>query len=144
MKAKALGDDSSERVLVFDKGEEIVKALTDFVTAQGISAAHFTAIGALSGVVLGYFDRARKDYKKIPVREQVEVLSLIGDVALDGGKPKIHAHIVVGDAEGRAFGGHLLEGHVWPTLELILTQSPKQLRRKVDPETGLALLDPAA
>ena len=144
MKTKTLGDDSNERVLVFDKGEEIVKALTDFVTAQAISAAHFTAIGALSDVVLGYFDRGRKDYKKIPLRQQVEVLSLVGDVALDGGKPRIHAHIVVGDAEGRAFGGHLLEGHVWPTLELILTQSPKQLRRKMDPETGLALLDPAA
>ena len=142
MKATALNDDSS--VLVFDKGEEIIAALTGYVKAHAISAAHFTAIGALSDAVLGYFDRMRKDYKKIPVREQVEVLSLVGDVALDGGAPKIHAHIVVGDAEGRAHGGHLLEGHVWPTLELILTPSPRPLRRRMDPETGLALLDPAA
>ena len=144
MKTKALGNDSGDQVLVFDKGEEVMAALTAFVTRQGIAAAHFTAIGALSDVVLGYFDRARKDYKKIPVPQQVEVLSLVGDVALDGDKPKIHAHIVVGDAEGHAFGGHLLEGHVWPTLELILTPSPQLLRRRMDPETGLALLDPAA
>src|SRR2546423_1451532 len=141
MKATALGDDSS--VLVFDKGEEIVATLTAYVTKHGISAAHFTAIGALSDAVLGYFDRARKDYKKIPVRDQVEVLSLVGDVALDGGKPKLHAHIVVGDSEGRAHGGHLIEAHVWPTLELILMPSAKPLRRRMDPETGLALLDPA-
>ena len=68
----------------------------------------------------------------------------MGDVALDGDKPKLHAHIVIGDAEGRAWGGHLVEGHVWPTLELILTDAPRQLRRTIDPETGLALLDPAA
>ena len=142
MKTKDLGDGSS--ALVFDKGEEIVGVLTKYVTAQKISAAHFTAIGALSGAVLGYFDRARKDYKKIPVTEQVEVLSLVGDVALDGDKPKIHAHIVIGDSEGRARGGHLVEGHVWPTLELILTPSPRTLRRRMDPESGLALIDPAA
>jgi predicted DNA-binding protein with PD1-like motif len=142
MKSRPLDDDST--VLVFDKGDEIVATLTHYATAQGIGAAHFTAIGALSDVVLGYFDRGRKDYKKIPLREQVEVLSLVGDIALDGGKPKLHAHIVVGDAEGRARGGHLLEAHVWPTLELVLTPSRTPLRRRMDPETGLALIDPAA
>ncbi len=142
MKATTLDHDSSG--LVFDKGDEIVKTLTEYVAAHGIAAAHFTAIGALSDAVLGYFERDRKDYKKIPVREQVEVLSLVGDVALDKGKPKIHAHVVVGDSEGRARGGHLIEAHVWPTLELVLTPAQKPLRRRMDAESGLALIDPAA
>jgi predicted DNA-binding protein with PD1-like motif len=106
-----------------------------------VAAAHFTAIGAFSEVTLGYFDRARKDYTKIPMREQVEVLSLVGDIARQDGEPKLHAHVVVGKADGTAHGGHLLDARVWPTLELILTESPKALARRSDRESGLALID---
>ncbi len=130
--------------LIFDKGDEPVAGLTAFAKAQKLGAAHFTAIGAFSEVTLGYFDRARRDYKKIPLHEQVEVLSLIGDVALDKGEPKVHAHVVVGRADGEARGGHLLEAHVWPTLEVVLVESPRHLRKRHDPETGLALIDPTA
>ncbi|HEY3097760.1 MAG TPA: PPC domain-containing DNA-binding protein [Methylomirabilota bacterium] len=130
--------------LIFDKGDEPVAGLTAFAKSQGLGGAHFTAIGAFSEVTLGYFDRKARDYKKIPLREQVEVLSLIGDVALDRGEPKIHAHVVVGRADGEARGGHLLEARVWPTLEVVLTESPRHLRKRHDPETGLALIDPAA
>jgi len=130
--------------LILDKGDEAVAGLTAFAKAQKLGAAHFTAIGAFSDVTLGYFDRAARDYKKIPLREQVEVLSLIGDVALDTGEPKVHAHVVVGRADGEARGGHLLEAHVWPTLEVVLVESPRHLRKRHDPETGLALIDPTA
>ena len=130
--------------LVFDKGDEVIAGLTSFAKAEKVAAAHFTAIGAFSEVTLGYFDRARKDYKSMPLAEQVEVLSLIGDIALDGEAPKVHAHVVVGLSDGAARGGHLLEGRVWPTLEVILVESPRFLRKRHDPETGLALIDPAA
>jgi predicted DNA-binding protein with PD1-like motif len=130
--------------LIFDKDDEPVSGLTAFAKAQRLGGAHFTAIGAFSEVTLGYFDRKARDYKKIPLREQVEVLSLIGDVALDRGEPKVHAHVVVGRADGEARGGHLLEARVWPTLEVVLTESPRHLRKRHDPETGLALIDPAA
>jgi predicted DNA-binding protein with PD1-like motif len=130
--------------LIFDKGDEPVAGLTAFAKAEKLGAAHFTAIGAFSEVTLGYFDRAKRDYKKIPLHEQVEVLSLIGDVALDKGEPKVHAHVVVGRADGEARGGHLLEAHVWPTLEVVLVESPRHLRKRHDPETGLALIDPTA
>jgi len=130
--------------LIFDKGDEPVAGLTAFAKAQKLGAAHLTAIGAFSDVTLGYFDRAKRDYKKIPLHEQVEVLSLIGDVALDKGEPKVHAHVVVGRADGEARGGHLLEAHVWPTLEVVLVESPRHLRKRHDPETGLALIDPTA
>ena len=131
-------------VLIFDKGDEPVAGLTAFAKAQKLGAAHFTAIGAFSDVTLGYFDRAKRDYKKIPLHEQVEVLSLLGDVALDKGEPKVHAHVVVGRADGETRGGHLLEAHVWPTLEVVLVESPRHLRKRHDPETGLALIDPTA
>jgi hypothetical protein len=130
--------------LIFDKGDEPVTTLTTFAREQKLGAAHFTAIGAFSQATLGYFDRDAKDYLKIPVNEQVEVLSLIGDIALDRGQPKVHAHVVVGLADGTARGGHLLEARVWPTLEVVLVESPRHLRRRHDPESGLALIDPAA
>ncbi len=135
--------DRGERtfVVVFDKGDEVLEGLTTFAGRQGLRASHVTAIGALRDVVLGYFDPAAREYKKIPVAEQVEVLSLLGVITLDGEKPKVHAHIVVGRSDGSARGGHLLEGHVWPTLEVVVEELPKHLQRRTDPETGLALID---
>ena len=129
--------------LVFDKGDEPVSELERFAREHRLTAASFTAIGAFADAVLGYFDRERKDYEEIPVGEQVEVLSLVGDVAVDEGEPKVHAHAVLGRRDGSTVGGHLLRAHVWPTLELVLREAPATLRKRHDPETGLALIDPA-
>jgi predicted DNA-binding protein with PD1-like motif len=139
-------DNAEERTyaIVFDKGDEARAGLERFAREQNIDAAHLTAIGAFSGATLGYFDREKKEYQKIPVKEQVEVLSLIGDVAVYRGEPTVHAHVVVGRSDGTCRGGHLLEAHVWPTLEVILVESPKHLRKVYDPETGLALINPNA
>jgi predicted DNA-binding protein with PD1-like motif len=146
MKSRVLErtDQGTTFVLIFDKDDEVVAELTRFARAEKVTAAHFTAIGAFSGATLGFFDRELRDYRKIPVTEQVEVLSLLGDIALDDGEAKVHAHVVVGKADGTAHGGHLLEGRVWPTLELILTESVQHLRKRTDRETGLALIDPHA
>jgi predicted DNA-binding protein with PD1-like motif len=142
MKAALLnGGEQRTFVLVFDTGDEVVAGLLGFARQQGLSASHFTAIGALSEVTLGYYEWERKDYRRIPLREQVEVLSLAGDIALDGDEPQIHAHVVVGKADGSAHGGHLFEARVRPTLELVLVESPRYLRRRKDARTGLALID---
>ncbi|HEU4345560.1 MAG TPA: PPC domain-containing DNA-binding protein [Candidatus Binatia bacterium] len=127
--------------VIFEKEDEFVQGLTAFAKEQNLDASQFTAIGAFRDVTLGYFDRQAKEYKKIPVKEQVEVLSLMGDIALKDGAPKVHAHVVVGKRDGTAHGGHILEARVWPTLEVVLTESPAHLRRTVDAETGLALID---
>jgi predicted DNA-binding protein with PD1-like motif len=142
MRAKVL-DEVGERTwaLVFDVGDEVVSRLSQFASLHQLTAARFTAIGAFSEATLGYFDAKKKAYEKIPVREQVEVLSLIGDVALDGGQPKIHAHVVVGKRDGSARGGHLLEARVRPTLEVMLVESPARLARVYDPDSGLALIE---
>lgn len=140
MKSKRLEGDERRYVLVFDKGDEVVASLLEFARQAQLSAASFTAIGAFSRVTLGFFERERKDYKRIPLDEQVEVLTLAGDIAVENGDPQVHAHVVVGKADGTAWGGHLLAGHVWPTLELVLVESPTELRRTVDDETGLPLI----
>ena len=142
MKSKLIDErDEKTYAVVFDKGDEVMAGLLGFAQSRGLTAAHLTAIGAFSDATLGYFDRDRKDYTKIPIREQVEVLALIGDVALTNGKPMIHAHVVVGKPDGTAWGGHILEAHVWPTLEVIVVESPKHLQRTYDPESKLALIN---
>jgi predicted DNA-binding protein with PD1-like motif len=129
-------------VVVFDTGDEVTSGLLAFARQRAMAGAYFTAIGAFRDVTVGYWRWETKDYDRIPVREQVEVLSLTGNVALTpDGAPKVHAHVVVGKADGTAHGGHLLEGHVRPTLEVVLVESPRHLRRTHHAETGLALLD---
>src|SRR5262249_823116 len=123
-------------VMVFDKDDEVVTTLTRFARDRGLGASHFTAIGAFREVTLGYFDRERRQYEKIPVREQVEVLSLDGDIAFGEDGPTVHAHVVVGKRDGTAHGGHLLEAKVWPTLEVVLADAPHRLSRRKDAETG--------
>ncbi len=130
--------------LILDSGDEVVSALEDFAAHQQLEASRLTAIGAFMRCTLGYFDWEKKDYLRIPVDEQVEVLSLVGDITLDEGKPKLHAHVVVGRRDGSTRGGHLLEAHVRPTLEVLLTDSPAHLARAFDPESGLALIRPGA
>jgi uncharacterized protein len=127
--------------VVFDKDDEVIEGLTAFTREHAIAAAQITAIGAFKAVTLGFFDPDAMDYKKFALPEQVEVLSLIGDVAEKDGEAQIHAHVVVGRSDGSTRGGHLFEGVVWPTLEVILTEVPSHLRKKVDEETGLALID---
>lgn len=143
MQAKRVSEIPGQRVyvLVFDKGDEFIAELTDFAKENNLDGSHFTAVGAFKQATLGFFDREQMDYHKIPVEEQVEVLSLVGNIASNKGKPKVHAHVVVGKRDGRTLGGHILDAHVWPTLELVVTESPLPLQRHTDEETGLALID---
>src|ERR1700750_2104330 len=140
---KIAGDTGSEtRVVILDSGEEAFAALTKFANEAGISAASLTGIGALEKRTIGGFDFDKKTYKKIEVEQQCEVLSAIGDVAVgDDGKASLHVHVVLGLADGTTRGGHLLAGTARPTLEVVLTDTPVQLRRKKKPGLGIALID---
>ncbi len=141
MKSKLISEQGAKTfAVIFETGDEVMSGLLKFARENQLGGSHFTAIGAFSDVTLGYFEIERKEYKKIPLAEQVEALSLIGDVAIKDGEPKVHAHVVVGRADGTAFGGHLLEAHVRPTLEVMLTESPRHLQRQFDQATGLALI----
>jgi predicted DNA-binding protein with PD1-like motif len=128
-------------VLVLNTGDEVTKELLAFSSSRGIAAASFTGIGAFQRVTLGYFEPQERDYLHIPITEQVEVLSLLGNLAIGDDGPKLHAHVVVGKRDGTAHGGHLIEAHVRPTLEVVLVETPAHLRRRSDPATGLALID---
>ena len=123
------------------KGEDVPAALKKVAIEHKLGTSRVTAVGGFSEATLGYFDREARRYLPISVREQVEVLSLVGDVADDEtGAPTVHLHAVLGLRDGSTRGGHLLAGKVWPTLEVIISESPRHLRKRIDPEVGLALL----
>jgi uncharacterized protein len=132
-------------ILVFRTGDELATGLRKFAQAQKLSAASFTALGALSSVRLGWLSWENKKYEpSVTLNEQVELLSLIGDVALLDGEPVVHAHAVIGKRDGTAHGGHLIEARIRPTCEVVLTESPARLQKFVDPESGIALIRPQA
>jgi hypothetical protein len=144
MKSKLVADNAGERtyILILDPDEEAFGSISRFATEERIGAASLTALGAFSQATVGWFDLAAKTYRKIPVTQQCEVLSAIGDIALDDkGAPSLHMHVVLGLSDGTTRGGHLLEGVVRPTLEVTLIEVPTHLRRKKRPELGLALID---
>jgi uncharacterized protein len=143
MKSKLLHDGETRIfAVVFGTGDEVSQGLLEFARRNGVTGASFTAIGAFRRATLAFFDLATKEYEEIPVEEQVEVLTLAGNIGTHQGEPRVHAHVVVGLRDGSTRGGHLLEATVRPTLEVVVTETPGYLRRTEDPETGLPLIDP--
>lgn len=145
MQWRELARDSTGRtvVLIFDRGDRVMPVLKQWCADEGVTAAHFTAIGAFEELTVAWFDREAKEYREIAIKEQVEVISLAGDVALKDDEPAVHGHIVVGRWDASTRGGHFVDGVVRPTLELVLQETPAHLRKRHDPESGLALIAPA-
>lgn len=141
MRHKQLSDRPMTFALIFDTGDEILTELKRFASAQKLGGSSFKAIGALSRAKVGWFHWETKKYEICAdLNEQVELLSLIGDVAIIDETPEVHAHMIVGRRDGTAHGGHLMEAWVRPTCELVLTENPAHLQKQVDPASGLALI----
>jgi predicted DNA-binding protein with PD1-like motif len=136
------GEQRREYAVIFSKGDEAFSGLLNFAEKYQVTSAHFTAIGAGDRATVAWFDPQRKMYKKIPIEGQFEVISMIGDIALYQGKPQVHAHVVVATLDGIAGGGHGLELYVNPTLEVMVTVDAFAMQKRLDPETGLTLIDP--
>jgi predicted DNA-binding protein with PD1-like motif len=142
--AELLSDGATKTyLLMFHTGQEVMKGLLAFARKHKLVAGHLTGIGTVSDAVIGYFDPQTKTYLRHHEKGQAEVLSLAGNLALNANEPFFHVHVALGRRDGSARGGHLFEATVRPTVELILTTYAKTVRRKIDPETGLPLLDPS-
>lgn len=145
MRTRILGDDGGLRTLiaVLELGDEAMECLGAIAREHAISAAQVTAIGAFERAELAFFDWETKTYLPIPVAEQTEVASLIGDIALDDeAKSSLHLHAVLGRRDGQTVSGHFVKGWVRPTLEVMINETPAHLHRVKDAQTGLALIRP--
>lgn len=141
MHSKQVAEEPKTLVVILDTGDEILSSLKSVARTEHLAGSSFKAIGALSDVELGWFNWETKKYQTaVKFQEQVELLSLIGDIALKDGEPEIHAHLVVGRRDGTAHGGHLLRATVRPTCEIVITESPQHLQKEIDPDAGIALI----
>jgi predicted DNA-binding protein with PD1-like motif len=138
------GEETKQYAVIFYQGDEAFSGLLEFAQKYHVTSAHFTAIGAVSGATLAWFDPQRKMYKKIPIVGQHEVIGMSGDIALYQGKPVVHTHMVVGNPDGTTQGGHVLSADVSPTLEVMLTVDPVTMQKHFDPATDLTLIEPAS
>ena len=138
MRYLKLGDAYMVRL---ETGEEIHASLKEFATREGIDVAGVEGIGAVYDAVLGYFDRATREYLRRTVQEEMEILSLAGNLATKESQPFAHLHIVLGGRNYEAVAGHLFEGKTGATCEIIVRPLKGFVHRKLDPVTGLYLLD---
>jgi hypothetical protein len=144
MKSKLVAHETTERVfvLILDPGEEVFDTITRFAADEDLAGASLTALGAFERAIVGWLDLHTRAYRRIPIDEQCEVLSIVGDIATgDDSKPSLHLHVVLGLRDGTTRGGHLLEGVVRPTLEVTIAEATAHLRRRRRPEFGIALID---
>lgn len=125
----------------FEEDEIFPEKLLEFVGSEEIYNASFTGIGAFSRARLAYFDVETCRYADREVDDQVEVLSLVGNVARHSEQPLVHAHITLGRRDYTTLGGHLQEGSVRPTLELFLRVGEEPLDRVTDAVYGLPTLE---
>ena len=123
-------------VLVLDPGDEAFATISGFARERELTAAQVTAVGAFERATVGWFDRASGEYRPTDVGQQCEVLSLLGDIALGTEGPQPHLHVVLGLADGTTRGGHLLRGDVWPTLEVIIRETPPCCARPTAPTSA--------
>jgi predicted DNA-binding protein with PD1-like motif len=131
-------------VLVLSQGDPVQAAIAAFAADYHVVDAHFSAIGAVRDPEVAWFDEGRKEFKAMSLHEQTEVLTLSGDITLAvDGQPVVHTHVVLGRSDGAAWGGHLIEATTSPTLELYATTFPEPLPKRLDPATGLQLIDPS-
>lgn len=144
MRAQLLSKDAGQRTyaVIFKPGDEVLAGLTEFAQKEHLGASRITGIGSFQDATLGWFDEGRKMFRAIRITDQVEVTSLLGDVAMLNGKPVVHVHVTVAHEDGHVTGGHLIEAHVRPTLEVLVTEYPHAMVKQSDPNTGLSLIQP--
>jgi uncharacterized protein len=144
MKVRLLSENGGVKqyAIVLSKNDEVMSGLTEFAKQNKVASASFTAIGAFSHATVAWFDDSKKEFKLVPINEQVELVSMIGDIALVNDRPAVHTHASVASSDGTVRGGHVINAYVFPTLELFMTVYPSPLHKEKDEATGLELIDP--
>lgn len=123
-----------------ERGSDVLDGVTAFCKENQIALGRIVGLGAVQRANIGYFDQSEKSYRFIALDRPMEITSLVGNVSLKDGEPFIHAHVTLGDEEGRCFGGHLGEGNIVWAFEFTLEEFTGAVFQRVyDPETKLSL-----
>jgi len=127
-------------LVVFDRDDDVLPTLRRFAESRGIRGGSFIGIGAFRRATIAYWNPETKEYEHIEVAEQVEVLSMAGDIGVTGNETRLHAHVTLGRRDGSTVGGHLVAATVFPTIEMQVTDFGVEVTRATDEETGLSLI----
>jgi uncharacterized protein len=123
------------------KGDDLLAALERCCQEQGITLGEVRALGAVSRARVGYYHQEKRQYQFLDLEQPLEILALVGNISLKDGQAMVHAHVTLGDGQGRAYGGHLAPGNLVFACEFVLQeyQAAQPLARQMDEATGLFL-----
>lgn len=127
-------------VLRFDVGDNLFETLEEFVKSNNINSGNFSAIGSAKEATLSYFNLETKQFEDQKIIENIEIVSLSGNIAWMNNEPIIHAHGVFSKKDLSTFGGHVKKLVISATCEVVLNTFNEQIFRKHDGITGLNLL----
>ena len=123
-----------------EKNQDLLNSIKTIVEENKITSAMLYLIGAVKTATFGFYKDGA--YQPKIIDENLEILSCMGNISKKDDEIIVHAHVTFGNSEGKAFGGHLLEGSIIdPTGELFILQLKDELKRKFDPATKLSFLD---
>lgn len=126
--------------LSIEKPTEITEFLADYCKNQGVCTAQISGIGAIRKLVFAYYDFIKKKYLETTVEENLEMVSLLGNVSMKDDVAFPHMHVIAGKQDGTLIGGHLSPGTIVYPGEIIIQElEGEELERHLDEETGLYL-----
>jgi uncharacterized protein len=144
MKYKLLSTNGTTKtyIVVLYRGDDILSGMTEFAEKENIQFAQFNGVGAISSGRLGSYDRDKQMYHIYTVKQQAEIVSFVGNIGIYNGKQVVHVHMSISQSDFTMRGGHLFNGIVWPTLEIMVTTSPTAVYKAKEDDTGFVLTDP--
>ena len=124
-----------------ERGERIIETLKSFCANNKIRCGYFFGIGALDDVELAHYIVENKKYTSKTFKQPLEIINMTGNVTTIDKEVYLHCHITLSDEGMRAIAGHLKEGVISATCEIVLVSAAASITRKYDNLTGLNLLD---
>lgn len=137
---KIIQTDGHTMLLRFDRGDEVVSFLEKIAEEHNIGAGYFQAIGACGELTISFYDLETQAYLDQTYTEDLEILSLLGNIAMFQHKPLVHAHGTFGRRDYSTIGGHVKRMVVSATCEMNLTTLSRPIERSHDADTGLNLI----
>ncbi len=128
-------------VVRLDVGDEIMGSLNNLCEAENIKAATVQGLGAVNDVTVGYYSLEEKKYFHETFNHQFEMIALNGNITRKDDEPYLHLHIALSDENYKFFGGHLNRAVISITAEIYVSVLDGEVKRRVNPETNLNILD---
>lgn len=128
-------------VLRLDCGDEIVESLAALAVKEKIDCASVSGIGATDSLAVGIYDLKAKRYVPVERSGDHEITSIAGNITDNGGKPRVHIHLIAAGTDGVTVSGHLVRAVISATGELFVDVVDAHVGRKPDSRTGLSFMD---